>query len=411
MIPATLEELKVPIGSVKPYPRNPRRGALEQIRASLERHGQYRPIVVNQATSEVLAGNHTLLAALELGWAEIAATFVDVDEETAARIVLVDNRSSDLAGYDDAELAALLSSLTDLDATGWGQRDLDKLLDEVLDTPPPDTAPALPDEPRSRPGDLYTLGEHRVLCGDSRQSGDLERVMGRDRARLVWTDPPYGVEYQGGSGLSMQNDDAGGLEELLTDVYAAVSTVLAPGAALYVAHPAGPLSLVFARCFEAAGWRLRQTLVWVKDRMVLGRSDYHYQHEPLQFGEFQPAGAEHDPIDYGYAPGSGRRGRGGDGWYGDNRQTTVLAVDRPSASREHPTMKPLELIELCMRNSSQRGDVVLDPFGGSGSTLMACEHMPRRARLVEIDPRYVDVIVERWSNHTGQTAELERAER
>jgi DNA modification methylase len=166
-----------------------------------------------------------------------------------------------------------------------------------------------------------------------------------------------------------------------------------PGARLYVAHPAGELSLTFGQCFVAQGWRLRQTLVWVKDHFVLGRSDYHYRHEPLL---------------YGHKPGEGRIGRGAKGWFGDNAQDSVLEFPRPRASRDHPTTKPPELIERCLRNSSRRGDRVLDPFAGSGSTLVACEVAGRAARLLETDPRYCDVIVGRFERLTGRRAERSR---
>lgn len=179
---------------------------------------------------------------------------------------------------------------------------------------------------------------------------------------------------------------------MLAAAFEQADRALAPGAALYVAHPAGPLSLVFAEAFVAAGWRLRQTLVWVKDALVVGHADYHFRHEPIL---------------YGYTRGGGRRGRGGEGWFGDNAQSSVLEVARPRASREHPTAKPVELVERCLRNSSAAGGLVLDPFAGSGSgsTLVACERARRRARLVELDPRYCDVIVARFERLTGARAE------
>ncbi len=176
--------------------------------------------------------------------------------------------------------------------------------------------------------------------------------------------------------------------KLLADSFTQIDRVLAPGAPLYVAHPAGPLSVTFAKAF-AERWQLRQTLVWVKDSIVLGHGDYHYQHEPIL---------------YGYKPGEGRRGRGGAGWFGDNAQSSVLSVDRPRASREHPTMKPPALIERALQNSSARRALVLDPFAGSGSTLEACERTGRRARLIELDPRFCDVTVDRFERTTGRKA-------
>ena len=194
--------------------------------------------------------------------------------------------------------------------------------------------------------------------------------------------------------LRIANDGASGLAALLSESFAAADSALAPGAPIYVAHPAGPLSLVFGGAFVAQGWRLRQGLVWVKDAFVLGRSDYHYRHEPIL---------------YGHKPGDGRIGRGARGWYGDHAQDSVLEVPRPRQSREHPTMKPPELVERCLGNSTRRGEAVLDPFAGSGSTLVACEAAGRAARLIELDPRYCDVIVARWEGLTGRPAQRVRS--
>ncbi len=389
----SLDSSIVRIDSLRPYPRNPRRGDVEAIKESLEQHGQYRPIIVSRRTSEVLAGNHTFLAAKALGWKEILVTLLDVDDEQARRIVLVDNRTNDLAGYDEAELLELLEGVDDLEGTGYDQDALDDLLEEVRGPLPleEDEVPPPPPEPKTRPGDLYALGGHRLLCGDAREPDSYERLLEAELAQLLWTDPPYGVAYEGKTeaSLRIENDGAEGLEALLRESFAAIDGALAEGAPLYVTHPAGPLCHTFVCSFLAQGWQLRQTLVWVKDALVMGHGDYHYRHEPLL---------------YGYKPAPGRLGRGGSGWHGGNSQDSVLEVERPRASREHPTMKPPELVEICLRNSSRRGAPVLDPFARSGSTLVACERGGRRARLVELDPRYCDVIVERFERLTGERA-------
>jgi len=262
----------------------------------------------------------------------------------------------------------------------------------------PEDIPPLPEVPRTEVGDLWVLGEHRLACADATDPGVLARAAGGLEPACLWTDPPYGVAYVGKtpSRLTLANDHPGGLRELLQGAFAATDAVLAPGAALYVSHPAGPLSVVFGACFVGAGWRLRQTLVWVKDSLVLGRSDYHYRHEPIL---------------YGYKPVGGRRGRGHRGWYGGNDQDSVLQVPRPGASREHPTAKPVELVARCLGNSSTEGDVVLDPFLGSGSTLIACEQLGRRCVGVEVDPAYCDVVVARWKAYTGGRARRERGDR
>ncbi len=218
----------------------------------------------------------------------------------------------------------------------------------------PDEIPPLPGTPRTRPGDLWVLGAHRILCADATDRSAIKRLLGGARADVLVTDPPYGVGYTGKTreALRIANDRRDGLSSLLRASFAAADSVLSPGAAIYVCHPAGPLAVAFASAFVQAGWELRQTLVWVKDAMVLGHGDYHYRHEPIL---------------YGCKPGEGRRGRGHQGWYGGNAQTSVLEVPRPRASREHPTAKPVELVRRLLQNSSTERDVILDPFLGSGT--------------------------------------------
>jgi ParB/Sulfiredoxin domain len=325
----------IPTDSLRPHPDNPRRGNVAAICESLERNGQYRPLVVNRQTMEVLCGNHTLRAARELGWEKIAVTFVDVDSEQAKRILLVDTRTNDRATYDLEALLEVLQGLDDLGGTGYDDRYVRELVDELSPAPlAEDEPPPLPAEPETRAGDLYLLGDHRLLCADAREPESYARLLGNEQADLLWTDPPYGIAYQGKTkdGLRIANDGAAGLEALLAESFAAADAALAPDARLYVAHPAGKLALTFGAAFVGQGWRLRQTLVWVKDAFVLGRSDWHYRHEPIY---------------YGHKPADRRIGRGAKGWYGDNAQDSVLEVARPRASRDHPTMKPPELVERC----------------------------------------------------------------
>jgi DNA modification methylase len=388
----------VAIDSVKPFPGNPRRGDISAIKASLEANGQYRPIVVNRLTMEVLAGNHTLEAAKKLGWNEITVTYVEADPARAKRIVLADNRTNDLAGYDNESLVELLSDLEDFEGTGYDQEDLDALLDELDQAARPEDVepPPLPAKPRTKPGDLYLLGRHRLLCGDARDPAAYERrLLENERIDLLWTDPPYGVDYEGktADGLRIQGDATTDLAELLAETFAATDAVLKRGARIYLCHPCGERSLTFLKAFLEVGWKLRQELIWVKDAFVLSHSDYHYRHES---------------IFYGHKPGQGRIGRGGRCWYGDDAQSSVLELSRPTVSREHPTMKPPELIAVALRNSSQRSHLVLDPFAGSGSTLVAAEQTGRSSRLIEIDPRYCDVVVERFEDLTGEKAKRER---
>lgn len=408
----TLSQLTVPVAGLQHYGKNPRKGDVAAIAHSLEVNGQYKPIVVRTGTMEVLAGNHTLKAARELGWDQIAATFVDVDDDRAARIVLVDNRTNDLATYDDAELQALLASLPDVDGTGFSQDDLDAMIHGAEQEPAeaPDSADELPEKPApiAQAGDIFQLGEHRVICGDSTDPKVLAALLGDERPDMMWTDPPYGVEYTGktGDALTIENDGAGDLEQLLDAAFGACVSVLRGGAPVYVAH-SDTRRVTFEAAMRKAGYLVRQNLIWVKNTMVLGHSDYQYQHEPILEAtapEPEPGdGKTHDPILYGFAPGGeGRLGRGGPRWYGPNNSTTVFEVPKPPANREHPTMKPVKLILAMMANSLRPGRIVLDPFGGSGSTLIAAHYHGAHARIVELDPRYVDVICARYQKETGE---------
>lgn len=403
-----LEVTRFATSELRTYHRNPRRGAIDEIAASLAARGQYRAIAVNLGTLtgrplEVLAGNHTLIAARDrLGWEYIDGTTVDVDDAEAARIVAADNRLADLGGYDEADLLAVLDVAGDLTGTGYSDLDLAKLqaaLAEPVALTNPDDAPPRPEaDPLSRPGDVWELGPHRLYVGSS---GDTDQVLAAAPGPVacVWTDPPYGVNYVGGTGMTIKND---GRDEAIAVFRDAVVTMLAtvrPGAPVYVAH-SDAVRGEFQAALEEAGVALRQTLVWVKDALVLGHADYHWKHEPILAGDFPDA--DHEPVTYGFAPGGeGRLGRGGPHWHGDNRQTTVFEVARPKASRLHPTMKPVELIESMLRNSCAPGELVFDPFAGSGSTLIAAHRSSAVALLCELDPVYADVICQRWEEHTG----------
>jgi DNA modification methylase len=416
-IPDTLAELEVPIDSLRPYGRNPRRGDLAAIRESLDAHGQYRPIVARKGTGEVLAGNHTLAAALELGWTSIAATFVDVDDDQAARIVLVDNRTSDLGGYDDGALTSLLRSLPDLAGTAWAQADLDKLLDEQLgDGADRDTEPGpVPATPKTRRGDIWSLGLHQLICGDSTSPSTVTRLFqggeADERAEMVWSDPPYGVDYEDSAGRKMAGDKRGhdAHYDLLKAALENAAMVTSPGGAIYLmagSAIAGQQALI------DAGWGHHQTLIWVKDQWVLSRQDYHWQHEQIL---------------YGWKPGAAHRFHGGlnqatvvddDDLAGVDRKellaiirdlrneigTTVVREDRPTHADLHPTMKPVGLVARQIANSSRRYEIVYEPFAGSGTTLIAAENLARVCYAVELEPGYCDVIVDRWERHTGQEA-------
>jgi DNA modification methylase len=403
-VPETaLNYRRMPTSDLQIFGGNPRRGNVDEIVKSLEKHGQFRPIVVNAGThtgrpNEVLAGNHTLMAARQLGWPDLDVSLVDVSEDMARSIVLADNRLADLGSYDDRELLALLESLDDIEGTGYSDDDLDALTRDLYPEEPltdPDDAPEVRDDALSQPGQIWTLGKHRLLVGDATDLLDVARLVDDDHPDCVWTDPPYGVGYVGKTkdALTIQNDGAGGLEALLNESFTVLAAVCKPGAPVYVAHPPGPDGKLFDLAMTEAGLLVRQTLIWIKNAMVLGRSDYHYKHEPILYG-FAPAN-------------SGRLGRGGERWFGDNAQTTVFEFDKPARNGDHPTMKPVALIDAMLANSLPPGGTVFDPFAGSGSTLIAAHGRGGRALCVELDPRYADVILRRFEQHTGIVPKLD----
>lgn len=385
------------ISDLSTYHKNPRRGDVDAIAESLKARGQYRPIVVNIGTHashdyEILAGNHTYLAAKKLGWKTIQATTVDEDDDQAAQIVLADNRLADLGGYDDETLSALLSDVSSLDGLGWSQDDVDELAaaleperddSEVEDVEVPDDAPQ-----RVKRGEIWVLGEHRLMCGDSTKPEDMRKLLGGGEADLWLTDPPYNVAIVGKTKkhLTIENDSWANDDEFvefLRKAFVTALDVLKPGCAFYVWF-AQTQAENFLAAADKAGMTIRQTLIWAKSTFSLGRQDYQWKHEPCL---------------YGWKDGASHR------WFSDRKQTTVLEFEKPARNAEHPTMKPVPLMAYEIRNSSRVGDTVLDSFGGSGSTLMACEQTGRKCVTMELDPHYCDVILKRWEDYTGQKAE------
>jgi len=391
----------VRIDALKPDEANPRRISDERFQnlcRSIESDPDFlwrRPILA-QADGTIYAGNMRYRAAEKLGMTSVPAIVEDVSDQLARERALRDN--AQWGDWEDDELAALLDRLraegSDLDLLGFDERELQQLLDR-LELPvlaDADDVPPLPEEPVTQQGDVWSLDGHRVVCGDATDPETLAALMDGVTASCVWTDPPYGVDYVGGTAdkLTIKNDSAAGLNALLAGAFAAIDTVLGDGAAIYIAHPTGPLAMTFMSNFVARGWRFHQSLVWVKDSLVPGHSDYQMRHEGILFG---------------YKTAHGRRGRGARGWYGDNSATSVFEVPRPKASPDHPTSKPVDLIVPMLRNSSKTLEIVLDPFLGSGSTLIAAQQIGRRCFGADIDPRYVDVAVRRWERVTGKEAQ------
>jgi DNA modification methylase len=389
-----LHGLIVPIDSVTLHPNNPRIGAVDAVAASLARFGQQKPIVVQASTRYVVAGNHLVKAARSLGWTQIAANVEELDDAAAVGFMLSDNRTADLGGYDDALLAAILAeqdAATNLAATGYDADDVAALLAAagIADNRDPDATPPAPDpvDLYVEPGDLWALGRHRLLCADATDPAAVGRLIGGDSVELLWSDPPYSVAYTGktAAALKIANDDLGieGTRELVSSALRLVP--LRAGGAFYVASPAGPAHLAFLLALADAGLTVHQTLIWVKNSLVIGHSDYSYRHEP---------------IIYGWREGAAHSFRG------DRRQDSVWEIARPSRSELHPTMKPVELVERAIRNSCDPGDTVSDPFVGSGTTIIAAERADRRCLAMEIDPRYAQVAIERWQSFTGARATL-----
>ncbi len=392
----------LPLDDLTPDPRNARRHNdrnLAQIQAALREVGAARSVVVDE-DGVVLAGNATVQAARQAGLGRVRVVEADGTELVAVRrsgltpaqkrrLALFDNRAAELAEW-DTEVLASLADETDFSGL-WNDDELADLLASVDATPTnllgdPDAVPVPLADPITRPGEVWTLGRHRLLCGDATSEEDVSRLMAGDLAALVCTDPPYGVAYAGGTAehLTIANDDLDepAFHAFLREAFTHMLAVTRPGGAIYACH-ADSRGLVVRQAFVEAGWLLKQALVWVKQSLVLGRQDYQWRHEPILYG-WKPGAAHY------FVP--------------DRTQTTVWEIDRPARSAEHPTMKPVALVTTAVTNSSRPGEVVLDPFGGSGSTIIACEQSGRSARLLELDPRYCDVIVQRWEQATGRTA-------
>jgi DNA modification methylase len=389
--------IRVPASELHPHPANWRRHPDHQraaLRGVLRQIGYADALLARRDGERLVLIDGHLRQSLDPRQV-LPVLVLDVDEAEADLLLATLDPLAALASPDPAALAALLGRV---EASSSAVRDLLDDLARGAGLPvarllaDPDHVPEAP-EPVTAPGDLWVLGRHRLLCVDATEPANLARLMAGEAADVLWTDPPHGVDYVGKTAraLRIAGDAAEGLAHLLPRAFATAGTVLAPGAAVYVCHPAGPLQLEFLQAFVAQGWQLRQSLVWVKDHMVLGHADYHWRHEPIAFG---------------YAPGPGRRGRGGAGWYGGNGEDSVLEVPRPAASREHPTMKPVELIRRCLANSAPGAGIVLDPFAGSGSTLVACEVAGFQGRGMDLDPRYCDVIIRRFEELTGHKAKL-----
>jgi DNA modification methylase len=387
-----------PVSTLSPYLNNTRthsESQIDQIMRSIERFGFVNPILVG-SDSVIVAGHARVRAAERLGMETVPVIVLGhLSTQERRALSIADNQLALNAAWDEDLLRAELASLRDLDfdlaCTGFAEEDLARLLEEQ-DLPPgqgdeeaiPEITPAV-----SVTGDLWELGPHRLLCGDATMEIDRSRLLEGDKAALAVTDPPYNVAYEGFTPdhLTMRGDrmKPDQFRQFLDEVFGGYRAVLEPEASLYVFH-ASNWQREVQSALEEAGFSIRCQIIWAKNQSAWGFGRYKYQHEPIF-----------------YCHRSGQQDR----WYGDRCQSTLWEENKPVANRQHPTAKPIQLLERAIRNSSRRGDLVVDLFGGSGATLIACERLGRRSSLMEIDPQYADVIIRRYEQFTGKAAVLQ----
>ncbi|MBQ7293726.1 MAG: site-specific DNA-methyltransferase [Clostridia bacterium] len=381
----------VSLDKLVPYVNNARTHSPEQIgklRSSLREFGFINPVIIDRDFG-IIAGHGRVLAAREEGLTEVPCVFVEhLTEAQKKAYIIADNRMALDAGWDEellrVEIEALQAEAFDLALTGFGDDELADLLgaeeDEVKDDDY-DLTEALEKAAFVEKGDVWVVGKHRLYCGDATNADDVSKLMGGHRANLIVTDPPYGVSFKSKSGLTIQNDSMKDEEfyDFLRKAFDNMVAHMESGGAAYVFH-ADTEGLTFRKAFVDAGFHLAGVCIWAKNSLVLGRSDYQWQHEPVLYGFLQ---------------------NGKHRWYSDRKQTTIWNFDKPKRNANHPTSKPLDLLAYPIGNSSQENSIVLDTFGGSGSTLMACEQTGRICYTMELDEKYASVILRRYVDDTG----------
>lgn len=385
-----MEIRSVKIKEIKPYDRNAKKHddtQISNVAESIRQFGFVQPIVID-SNGVIVIGHCRFEAAKRLKYAEVPCIMVDdLTPEQVDALRIVDNKTNESPW----DIDLLTEELQDLDLSmfdfAW---DLMEETDEATEITE-DEAPEIDktNDPISKFGQIWKLGRHRLMCGDSTSEENVKALLGGAKADLLLTDPPYGVDYTGKTkdALKIQNDAKTDEEmiEFLSSAFRSADSVMKPGAVFYIWY-AGTKEHAFDKACQLTGWEVRQILIWAKNTMVMGRQDYQWKHEPCI---------------YGWKGGAGHL------WASDRKQTTILEFDRPTANKEHPTMKPIALFDYQIQNNTKGGDIVLDLFGGSGTTIMACEQNGRNACVMEYDPKYVDVIIKRWENFTGEKAVLE----
>lgn len=376
----------VSIDSIKPYENNPRDndGGIDAVANSIKEFGWQQPIVVDN-DNVIIVGHTRYKAAKKLGLKEVpvkVATGLTPEQVKAYR--LADNKTGELTDWDMSLLDDELSDIADIDMSDFGfNLDLD---DDEVEVQEDDFDEEVPEEPKSKLGQIYQLGRHRLMCGDSTKSEDVKKLVGGVQCDLLLTDPPYNVGYVGQDGMTIKNDrqEDDKFYKFLFNAFSAAKDNLKQGASFYIWYASSEV-VNFTNAANNSGLSVREELIWEKNNLVMGRQDYQWKHEPCLYGWVE--GGSHS-------------------WYSDRKQTTVMHFDKPQRADLHPTMKPVALFDYQIKNSTKSGDVVLDLFGGSGTTIMACEQDGRNACVMEYDPKYVDVIIKRWEDFTGKKAEL-----
>lgn len=392
---------KIEIGKLKPADYNPRKDLkpedeeYQKIKKSIIEFGYVDPIIVN--TDMTVIGGHQRLKVLkDLGYTVIECNMVDLDKNKEKALNIALNKIT--GEWDNKKLEELIAELKedefDLSTTGFTFDEVDNILKDITGTKEDDfdIDQALNDieEPTTKPGDVWLLGKHRLMCGDSTVKENVDKLMNKQVADMILTDPPYNVDYEGktADALKIENDNMNETEfyNFLLTSFRNMYESIKCGGSIYVFH-ADTEGLNFRNAFKSCGFKLAQCLVWVKNTFVMGRQDYQWRHEPIL---------------YGWKEGTGHY------FVNDRKQSTVLEFDKPSRNAEHPTMKPVDLLVYLIKNSSKENDLILDLFGGSGTTLVAAEQTKRTCYMMELDPKYCDVIIKRWENLTGEKAILEK---
>lgn len=405
-----LEIVYLPIGELKPYKKNTRKHQqkdVDNIALSIQKYGMNDAIGIWGEENVIVEGHGRLLACKKLGMTEVPCVRLDhMTDEQRREYAIAHNATAELSEWD---FAVLSEELTDLDLVGFDFGFLSMQEDEEIEAEEDDfdVDSATPSDPKAKLGEIYKLGRHRLMCGDSTNIDDVKKLCGEHEMDMLLTDPPYNVNYEGSAGKikndNMENDK---FREFLRSAFLCGKTVLKKGGAFHIWHADSEGYNFRGACIDV-GLKIRQVLIWVKNSLVLGRQDFQWKHEPCLYGENpiefplveETEDEDFQPCLYGWKDGTHY-------WFKNRKQTTILEFDKPRKSKEHPTMKPVKLFDYEMKCNTQKGENVIDLFGGSGTTIIAAEQNGRNAFVMEFDPKFVDVIIARWEALTGEKAVL-----